>query len=1020
MLIGKLPYIVTGVSIEEEGQALAAAGVLQAAGLAIRSGQMDQGELHARLVSLLAGKADASLAWRPLQSGGEVMGTDAVLAAAWRDAFAEAGNRRPARLLIEADAATNSAELTELLRRLQAPLLAQRGAYPDWQNLGAGVVAGFSVLFPTRQRARYIRRHKWSWPLRTKLSLGVHGYGVERGFVVDEPFGPLDVELASFLPARGLERGGVRLILDSFLDPGEAVWRRLTGGTIGRRPEALVPLDRVALPELLTSLSYEVAHDAPIDFALSLAWLRHERGGLAPVFLVPPGGDWPAELEATRLRRRIAELIAQLRRLRRRDILYVDEPLRAFGLYGEIGPSDPRELADRLEHALQSETVRYDRESDVATDLLTLGRALAQARVQLRADVLPRVVDQYSDFAADAVIDNDARDAFERSELQQDYAQFEPFEGAEAAKPTPLGEAKRYTDLLLYRGFHHGTASPVGVPVLAEDEALQPRSSYTLEVAIRRDPIGIAATGAERPVQAPPGRTDPGVLAVVSCRQANAPMFQDRLLAITWPHDADSTAALFRIQTGAALPPEPLSLEIRLYTRAGLQLLDLLELRFAEERWAKHQPETGHLTAPAAAPSEDAVSFHVAAKPGGYDFEVVFTRDGEAHLDAPLGRLVSDADLEMLLSRMRSFWTRLVIGKLSARAQLSAQGYKEELGQIVELGGAAWRTLFGDRRGAQSGTPEALGETLRRHPLPFGAPVRVTLASDADAFVFPWAILCPPLRREEVPDPEAIWGLRHRIELTRKYCEPYRRPAAAGKVRIATVLDPGFANSVDHEATLRRVATVGAGAELVPGLGTAQAVLDKLEAQPPAEIYYYFCHGFAPGRATVLARDLLLELRQEVERLEDAADQRLWQMLLDRLGEGSEVAAMFTGAARITEDDLRRAEFFAEGRPIIFLNMCHSADLLPSLRSGLTRVFIDRNAAAVLGTECPVTSIFADMFAERVLGALLRGVRIGTALLEARRYFHMERNPLGLLYTLYGHEDAQVAEATNVSEERAA
>jgi hypothetical protein len=153
-------------------------------------------------------------------------------------------------------------------------------------------------------------------------------------------------------------------------------------------------------------------------------------------------------------------------------------------------------------------------------------------------------------------------------------------------------------------------------------------------------------------------------------------------------------------------------------------------------------------------------------------------------------------------------------------------------------------------------------------------------------------------------------------------------------VSIATVLDPGFASSVDHAATLGRVAKVGAGAELVAGPGTAKAVLDGLEAQPTSDIYYYFCHGFAPGRAAVLARDLLLELRAEVDRLTDAADQRLWQDLLDRLGEGSEVAAMFTGAARITEDDLRRADFFAEGRPIVFLNMCHSANLLPSCAAG--------------------------------------------------------------------------------------
>ncbi len=100
-------------------------------------------------------------------------------------------------------------------------------------------------------------------------------------------------------------------------------------------------------------------------------------------------------------------------------------------------------------------------------------------------------------------------------------------------------------------------------------------------------------------------------------------------------------------------------------------------------------------------------------------------------------------------------------------------------------------------------------------------------------------------------------------------------------------------------------------------------------------------------------------------------------LLLSRMKSVPGVASMYTGAAAITEDELRSAKFFHGRRPIVFLNMCHSADLLPSMRSGLTRVFIERNAAAVLGTECPVTSIFADMIAEQVLSDLLTGRSLG-------------------------------------------
>jgi hypothetical protein len=80
-----------------------------------------------------------------------------------------------------------------------------------------------------------------------------------------------------------------------------------------------------------------------------------------------------------------------------------------------------------------------------------------------------------------------------------------------------------------------------------------------------------------------------------------------------------------------------------------------------------------------------------------------------------------------------------------------------------------------------------------------------------------------------------------------------------------------------------------------------------------------------------------------------------------------------------------------------------TAPLLPSMSTGLVRTFLDKDAIAVLGTECPITSVFADPFGEFVMSALFEGQDIGTALLRARSHFLSEfRNPLGLAYTLYG------------------
>ena len=119
---------------------------------------------------------------------------------------------------------------------------------------------------------------------------------------------------------------------------------------------------------------------------------------------------------------------------------------------------------------------------------------------------------------------------------------------------------------------------------------------------------------------------------------------------------------------------------------------------------------------------------------------------------------------------------------------------------------------------------------------------------------------------------------------------------------------------------------------------------------------------------------------------------------------------IYLGDSQIKEADLRLLKFFARPRrPIVFLNMCQSADLIPSMSSGLVHLFLDHNASAVIGTESPMTGVFADAFARKVFDALFAGDNIGTALWKARRHFLLEsRNPLGLAYTLYGRADAKL------------
>jgi hypothetical protein len=98
---------------------------------------------------------------------------------------------------------------------------------------------------------------------------------------------------------------------------------------------------------------------------------------------------------------------------------------------------------------------------------------------------------------------------------------------------------------------------------------------------------------------------------------------------------------------------------------------------------------------------------------------------------------------------------------------------------------------------------------------------------------------------------------------------------------------------------------------------------------------------------------------------------------------------------------------FANG-PLVFLNMCESAQVLPSLSGGFIPFFIQRGARGIIGTECPMTSTFAHPFSQEFFRRFLQGQAIGQILWELRKEFLEKGNPLGLAYTLYCDADMRL------------
>jgi hypothetical protein len=88
------------------------------------------------------------------------------------------------------------------------------------------------------------------------------------------------------------------------------------------------------------------------------------------------------------------------------------------------------------------------------------------------------------------------------------------------------------------------------------------------------------------------------------------------------------------------------------------------------------------------------------------------------------------------------------------------------------------------------------------------------------------------------------------------------------------------------------------------------------------------------------------------------------------------------------------------GRPVVFINGCHTTALEPWQILDLVGAFVEQaNAAGVIGTELTVFESLACSFAESMLEGFLDGSEtVGAAVRHSRLALLSERNPLGLLY----------------------
>lgn len=592
------------------------------------------------------------------------------------------------------------------------------------------------------------------------------------------------------------------------------------------------------------------------------------------------------------------------------------------------------------------------------------------------------------------------------------------------AVPEPTAEVPRYTDVALFQGHIFNADLTSSSPAVAEDTALRPGAEYTLTVAIRATRQGIGAD--EEPAHAVRnprvGREDIDVYVVVTplASLTKALTVAERFKKLNWQFGADSDVAVFHLDALAAATGD---LEIRMYDKS-LDLLDIVRVAVAvapeadtsaPPRRVYWPDRPSALLPPQQQLTQRLAAVHVRKAINGYEFEfLLHDQDGEPVRIPILCEITTD-DLEALLRKVRNFWTKLVVTNYSDQLSVTHATFARYLDALRELGIEAWTTLFGARFADLKGSSETMADFLMQTHVPDGAIIQISQDDSGTGFVFPWALLYPVADEQEV-DPYNFWGAKYRIE------QVTRGPEATGldeqPINMLFALDRSFDSSAAHAQQIAAFAAAAKTRVAVTGpICTEPELFAGLKQNPAAHFIYFFCHGFTASTNPVLRADGVQMLKQSIEAIEAGTPEReALETLLHLTAQMDDYSWMYIGGSQIKETELKIQKFFEKRRPIVFLNMCQSADLLPSLSTGFVRLFLDHNASAVIGTESPMTATFASAFAEKVLEMLFQGDDVGLALWKARRHFLQPeiRNPLGLAYTLYGRAVARLG-ASNPS-----
>jgi len=573
----------------------------------------------------------------------------------------------------------------------------------------------------------------------------------------------------------------------------------------------------------------------------------------------------------------------------------------------------------------------------------------------------------------------------------------------------------RYTDVAF---FHDDQVSQV-----ATGEPLVQSEWYRLQVAVKTKPTGVPPTvGERRPIEEPK-RDHPATVMVVA--EGDDFDIEENIQTFILPPSGDTAdPAWFRVRPKKETADSKNLAEISLRLLCDFFYLEKITVQ-AEviekgdgapiSRWGLDKPISIRYDQFEQEPPDMAdilprdMTIIVKKVADKYMLRFLFYNNRNQEIEFPAPLRLDEAALENELIKVRTLWSEIATDKTYLQEiTCDEDDFRKHVRKLAEEGSELWNMLF--RYDADSALFH-IGNWLEDHPLPGDSVIQI-IPDDKDSadFVFPWALLHDQKTENgKDPDPMGFWGLRYCIE-QRMIDKPSTgdSPVYLDKIRLCFMLWDQFPNSKEHIELFKKLADTTGRIEETSPITDAKVCIRQLKSD--WDILYFFTHGHTEPRKTIVGPEDYLQLFISMYNGYAKTDPRkkifedlYWAIISGQYEKDKSWIELACGKIYLDELYADKKWSLKKTRPIVFLNMCESAQVVPILREkSFIHVFLNRGASCVIGTECPMAAVFACPFAEQFFEDLLGGDSVGKAALEASRYFMKRKNPLGLAYTVYG------------------